>query len=114
MIKIYEFNYDDNATCTFEVDLDKFTPKMAMDTLDFFTWEYPYEKHRDPIDEVMKKYAMLVFEKSSRYFFEDIKNTQFEGYYRMNGKDGILLKSVDDFEFDEGMLNVKISVKKQN
>lgn len=57
MIKIYSFEYNSyEASCAFRVDTDKFTVEHAMATLDFFDWRY--DKDADPIDEVMKKYAI--------------------------------------------------------
>lgn len=110
MIKLYKFNYDDNASCEFEVNTDKFTKEKALDTLAFFSWNY--DKDNDPVDEVMKKYAILVFEKTSLYWFDQLQEKEFEGFYKMNGSEGILLKEVTDYEFNEDLLSVKITVRK--
>ena len=113
MINTYEFNYDFyQASCTIEIDTEKFTVKMAKETLTFFVWDY--DKEANPIDEVAKKYAMLVIEKATQgYSLYDIRNRQFEGFFSMDGKDGIKLIECESIEFDEEKLTVKKSVGKK-
>ena len=74
-MKKYNFTYDYNAECEFHIDLEKFTKEKAQATLDFFSWDY--NEDADPIEEVLKKYAILVFEKASQYFISHIKTGQF-------------------------------------
>lgn len=111
MAKItYDYNYDfHEATCKFEVDTNVFTKEMAQETLNFFTWEY--NKENDPVDEVMKKYAMQViqtatFESYNVYGviseFEDK-----EGFCKLDGSTGITLLEVSEFEFYESSLYVE-------
>lgn len=104
--KKYEFSYNyGNGTVTFEVDTDVFTNELALATLTFFTWDYDNEA--DPVDEVMKKYAMEAF-RNDNYW--DIK-THFEsaeGFGRVDGSIGVLLTEFDGYEWDEDELDVKI------
>jgi len=101
MTEIYEFNYDFyKASCEIEIDREKFTKELANETLTFFSWYY--DKNADPIDEVLKKYAMLAIEKASEgYSISELQNHQFEGFADMDGSLGIKLLSVESFEFDE-------------
>lgn len=112
MIKIYDFNYDMyEAGAKFEVDTDKFSPELAKETLDFFTWDYDQEAN--PIDEVMKKYAMSViristFENYNTYgVIEEFKKK--EGFCSIDGSMGIKLIDVTPYEFDWDQLQVEIS-----
>jgi len=110
MINIYDFNYDSyRASCKIEIDTEKFTEKQANETLTFFSWDY--DKESNPIDEVAKKYAILIIEKSTEgYSISDIKRKNFEGFYRLTGESGIKLLEVDGFEFEESDLSFKKSV----
>lgn len=110
-IKTYSFNYDlYGAEAKFTVDTEKFTDEHAKATLEFFTWDY--DKDADPIDEVMKKYAM-----------ESIKIATFnnyntmgvidefednEGYARVDGSVGLTLVSVEKYEFDPESLYMEV------
>jgi len=106
MKTIYNINYDFyKAFCKIEIDREKFTEKKAKDTLTFFSWDY--DEDADPIDEAAKKYAMLAIEKATEgYSLFDLREKEFEGFYKMNGKEGILLVEVDAFEFNEELLDV--------
>ena len=104
---IYEFSYDFYAaSCKIEVDTEKFTEKMANDTLTFFSWNY--DKEANPIDEVMKKYAMMIIQEATTgSFLSDLQNKEIEGFYKLNGENGIKLLEVEEFEFDEEDLTFK-------
>lgn len=57
MIRHYNFNYDIyEAEVDFKVDTDIFKEESAKELLEFFTWDYDTEAN--PIDELMKKYAI--------------------------------------------------------
>ena len=115
MKKIYEFDYDfSKASAEFEVDLELFTPEMANATLTFYTWDY--DKEADPIEEVMKKYAIEAIESATfnnynaRGVISDFENK--EGFCRLNGETGIKLLYVEGFEFNDDDLSVKIKEAK--
>jgi len=104
MIKMYDFDYNfHSAECTFKVDLNKFTIEMALNTLEFFSWDY--DKDNDPIDEVMMKYAKNCMEKSTEYSLYGLKNAEFEGFYTLNGEYGITLTRMVSLELDEEDIN---------
>lgn len=111
MIKSYSFNYNMNdAEVTFYVDTEMYTPEMAKTTLEFFLWDY--DSDADPVDEVMKKYAIEAIRiasvnnyNKSGVLLEFMNN---EGYHKVDGSAGIILVSVSEFEFDERDLEVKI------
>lgn len=112
MIKTYTFNYDLwEAKAVFEVDTEKFTEKMATPTLEFFTWDY--DKDENPVDEVMKKYALRVIELATFNNFNaqgviSLFKRQ-EGYTLLDGSTGLKLISVEGYEFSESSLEVVIS-----
>ena len=107
MKTIYKFNYDFyKASCEIEVDRSKFTEKLANETLTFFRWDY--DVNLDPIDEVLKKYAMLVIEKATEgYSLTELKTKQFEGFVTLDGTSGLILLDVESFEFDEEDLRIE-------
>lgn len=113
MKKIYKFNYDfGNAEVSFEVDLNRFTYSMANDTLEFFTWGY--DPDADPIDEVMIKYAISVIkmamsESLNKYGIMNAFQFQ-EGYYLIDGSDGILLTQLEVSDFDTSLLECEIKI----
>ncbi len=114
MIKVYHFNYDfHQASATFEVDTEKFTADMAQVTLDFFTWNY--DKEKDPVDEVMNKYAIQVLECATfnRYNVKGVIDSfnNNEGFCRLDGSAGITLIEVSPYEIDEQYLAVRIEDK---
>jgi hypothetical protein len=111
MIKHYTFDYDLNeAQACFKVDTNKFTKEIAQENIDFFLWDY--DKEADPIDEVMKKYAMEVIKVASTYNYNlyGIKREfeQNEGFVRLDGSLGIELNFVSAYEFDDEKLEVTI------
>jgi len=108
MIKRYEFEYgcSSDASATFEVDTEKFTPSMANDVLKFFTWNY--SKNADPIDEVMKKYAMTAIRLATMndYNIHGVTNEfdDCDGYYAVDGSKGITLVYCEPYNLDEDEL----------
>lgn len=111
MTKTYHFDYDYlEAEARFEIDTDKFTAELAKETLEFFTWQY--DKEADPVDEVMKKYAMeairiATFNNYNAFgVTSDFKNK--EGFAPIDGSKGIKLMMVSAYEFDEEKLEMKI------
>lgn len=115
MIKKYDFNYDCyGAMVSFSVDTTKFTAEMAKATLEFFTWDY--DREVDPVDEVMKKYALLAIriatcENYNTYGVMCEFNNR-EGYGPVDGSIGIILISVTGYEFDEDNLYLEILTEK--
>ena len=112
MKKRYDFNLASyESMALFEVDLEKFTPEMAQATLDFFMWDY--DKEADPVDEVMKKYAIEAMRISTINdcnelgVIDEFENK--EGFAKIDGSDGITLISVTGFEFEERLLDVEIT-----
>ncbi|MBD3627643.1 DUF2528 family protein [Cyclobacterium sp.] len=109
--KRYDFNYDfHKAEVSFEVDLEKFTPEMANETLTFFTWDY--DEEADPIDEVMKKYAMAVLRHAMEINFHSVENVKDsfseEGFGPIDGSIGITLIKSEPFELDEDDLEMEV------
>lgn len=114
MIKHYTFNYNVyEAEAAFKVDTEKFTEEKAKATLEFFLWDYDTEA--DPIDEVMKKYAMEAIKIAT---FEDynlagvieaFKNK--EGFFPIDGSHGIELNLINEYEFDEYDLEMTIETE---
>lgn len=114
MKKEYNFNYYlHKAAVCFVVDTEKFTEEMAKSTLTFFVWDYDDEA--DPVDEVMKKYAIeaikiATFNNYNAYGVKsEFENN--EGFCRVDGSYGITLTSVTAFEFEDSDLEVKITDK---
>lgn len=111
MIKIFNFDYNYEADASFKVDTDKFTPELAKATLEFFIWDY--DKENDPVEEVMKKYAMEAIRVSTfnNYNTFGVKNEfdSREGFARLDGSMGIELLRVNGYEFDIDELTMTIS-----
>lgn len=112
MKRQYKFSYDnDEAVANFAVDTEKFTNEMAMATLTFFSWDY--DKEGDPIDEVMKKYALKAIElatfnyKNTFGVIDLFKNE--EGYGNVDGSIGVTLTRVELFEFEDYNLDMVVS-----
>ncbi|MDU1906426.1 MAG: DUF2528 family protein [Dysgonomonas sp.] len=118
MVKIYKFDYGmGEASATFEVDTDIFTPEMANDTLTFFCWNY--DKDGDPIDEVMKKYAMQAIRlatEDSMCCEESIISDfeRLEGFGHIDGSIGITLTEIYGYELCESRLSVEIEENDQD
>ncbi len=115
MIKVYDYaHWCTNSSAQFEVDTEKFTPKMAQDNLDFFAWFY--DRTADPVDEIMKKYAgeaILVATNgnwNTNGVIDEFSNK--EGFYPLDGSHGIKLKRVEAIELDTDDFRViKTNVK---
>lgn len=110
MIKKYKFEYDYDFEVHFEVDTEKFTEEYAKATLEFFSWNYDDEA--DPIDEVMKKYALEVvrFSAFSYSSIKYIKNhfINLEGFGRIDGSIGITLVYLVSSELNDDLLEMSI------
>ena len=111
MIKHYTFNYNTyEAEACFKVDTEKFTEKHAKATLEFFLWDY--NKEADPIDEVMKKYAMKAIKIATfnGYNVFGVKEefNNLEGFCKVDGSSGIELNVVSEYEFDEDSLDMTL------
>jgi hypothetical protein len=108
--KLFEFTYDyGKAELSFEVDLEKFTPEMAYETLTFFSWDYDHEG--DPVEEVMKKYALEALRVSSdnTWVRSIIANWSQEGFGPIDGTIGVTLKEFNAFKYDEDDLEMEVS-----
>jgi hypothetical protein len=115
-IKIYKFDYGMmDAELTFKVDTEIFTDKLAQETLDFFDWDDDYDIDENPIDEVMKKYAMMAITlggfKSVNELGVIIEFEDLEGFGKIDGSLGITLTSFSGHEFDSSNLGVTILEK---
>ena len=111
MIKTYEFTYNHyEGEAVFRVDTDKFKPEDAQVLLDFFTWKY--DEDADPIDELMKKYAMqaIMTATSNSWNEQGVKKwfEEEEGMIAVDGSQGVELISVEGYEFNEDRLHVTI------
>ena len=99
------------AEVSFEVDLEKFTVEHANATLTFFSWDY--DENNDPIDEVMKKYALATLQYSMDYSIcsTEILKRDFdpEGFASINGKIGITLLDFEPFGLNERDLEMEVS-----
>lgn len=100
------------AEACFKVDTDKFTNEHAQATLDFFTWNY--DKEADPIDEVMKKYAMEAIKIATfnDYNLLGVKRAfnDNEGFCKVDGSCGIELNIIHRYEFNEDALDMTVVV----
>jgi len=110
-IKHYTFNYNIyEAEACFKVDTEKFTEEMAKATLNFFTWDY--DKEADPIDEVMKKYALEAIRVATfnDYNLHGVKDEFMskEGFCKVDGSMGIELNKVQGYEFDVEELSMEV------
>ena len=111
MKKQYNFDYAFcRATVTFNIDTDVFTPEVAKATLQFYTWDY--DEEADPVEEVLKKYALQAIETATseslntdgvKIIFE-----KFEGFCNVDGSNGIELVHVEEYEFNEEDLTLKV------
>lgn len=107
--KTYKFTYGfAQAELAFEVDTEKFTPELANETLDFFSWDY--DEEADPVDEVLKKYALEVLRVGSpRQSAKGIvRMWDQEGFATIDGEMGITLIDYDGFEFLENDLEMEV------
>jgi hypothetical protein len=98
------------AEACFKVDTNKFTNEHAQATLDFFIWDY--DKQADPIDEVMKKYAMEAIRIATfnNYNVYGVKREfeNNEGFCKVDGSCGIELNVISGYEFNEDALDMTV------
>ena len=107
MIVEYSFDYDMmEAEVFLKVDTEKFKPEDAKVLLEFFTWEY--DKEADPVEELLKKYALQVIKIASLENFNEYGvKTWFEeneGFPALDGSVGIELFYVSQYTFAEERL----------
>lgn len=112
MKKRYKFSYhDSDAFACFNVDTDIFTEAMANATLDYYSWHYDHGNN--PIDEVLRKYAIEAIKMITRYGYtlqgviRDFEDK--EGFARIDGSMGITLTVIRGYEFDEDLLFMDVS-----
>ncbi len=111
MIRHYTFNYNAyEAEVCFKVDTEKFTESNARLLLDFFTWDY--DKEADPIDELMKKYAIkaILIATADNCNEEGVKSwfAEQEGFIAIDGSRGVEINLVSAYEFDEDALDMVV------
>ena len=74
--------------------------------LEFFTWNY--DEDGNPIEELMKKYAIKAIEVATAENFKTYGVTSWfdetEGFLALDGSQGIELTNVCMYEFDEDSL----------
>lgn len=108
MIKTYTFEHEYDAEVEIKVDLEKFTQKMALNTLEFFSWYY--DEENNPIDEVVRKYAIEAIRLSTinNYNINGVIRAfeNNEGFYKVDGSMGIELVMVLGIELDEDYLTL--------
>lgn len=100
-----EYSYG-RGLVEFEVDPEKFTNEHAQETLDFFSWNY--DKEGDPIEEVVKKYALEVF----RIGADDspngiIRSWNQEGFAPIDGSEGIKLTDYESILPDDSDIDLE-------
>lgn len=111
MIRHYTFNYNFyEAEACFKVDTERFKEESAKLLLEFFSWKY--DKEADPIDELMKKYAIkaIWIATSENYNEEGVKDwfAEQEGFIAIDGSQGVELNLVNAYEFDEDSLDMTV------
>jgi hypothetical protein len=111
MIRHYTFNYNAyEAEACFKVDTEKFKAEDAKLLLEFFNCDY--DKEADPIDELMKKYAIKAIRIATgeNYDEEGVKSwfAEQEGFLAIDGSQGVELNLVSAYEFDEDALDMEV------
>jgi hypothetical protein len=111
MIRHYTFNYNIyDAEACFKVDTEKFKEEDAKLLLEFFDWNY--DKESDPIDELMKKYAIKAIwvATAENYNLFGVQSwfKEQEGFMAVDGSQGVELNLVSAYEFDEDALAIEI------
>ena len=112
MIRHYKFNYNHyEAEASFKVDTEKFKAEYAQMLLDFFTWDYDVDA--DPIDELMKKYAMKAIMVATAESTNEVGVKHWfaaqEGFIALDGSEGVELTSISSYEFDEDALSMEVN-----
>lgn len=113
----YIYDYDmREAYAEFDVDTEIFKADHALMILSFFTWDW--NRENDPVDEVMKKFAIRAIEIASVNNFnaygvsEEFKDQ--EGFMPVDGSHGIKLIQVEGYQFDEEKLSIETSKPTSN
>lgn len=109
--RTYRFDYNSgDAMAIFKVDMNMFTNDHARALLDFFTWDF--DEDADPIDELMKKYAIkaIWIATSENYNIIGVKDwfSEQEGFIPLDGSNGITLISIEQYDFNEDLLDVTV------
>ena len=78
--------------------------------LDFFTWDY--DEEADPIDELMKKYALKAIwvATANNYNLVGVQSwfKSEEGFIAVDGSQGVELCAISAYEFNEDSLDMDI------
>jgi len=106
-MKTYKFEYDmGEAFADFEVDLEKFTPEIAKKNLELFFRNY--DKNANPIDEVLKKYAIEVIKECTFTNYNTLgvicAFESKEGFVKIDGSSGIKLTYCEGYEVCDSKL----------
>ena len=101
----YKFEYDlYRAECTILVNTELFTEDKAIDHLNFFRWEIA-PNMKTPIESAVIKHAFEAIVVASvnewNAFGVKEKFQSHEGYYKLDGTEGLLLEEIHHYEFDE-------------
>ena len=113
MIHKYKFNYDFyEAEAYIKVDTEKFKEDDAKLLLEFFSWDY--NKEANPIDELMKKYALTAIKIATANNFNlfGIKNwfEEQEGFISVDGSQGVEITMVYPYEFDDEKMDMNVEI----
>lgn len=104
------YYYYGEAEVHFRVDINKFKPENAKVLLDFFAWDY--DEDGDPIEELMKRYSLKVFQVScaENYNLEGVKSwfEQAEGFMKIDGSHGVEITYLSTLEFGEWGLEIEL------
>lgn len=109
MLQKYRFDYlEYEAGAGFLVDLMIFKPKDAKALLEFFDWQY--DEEADPIDEILKKYAMKAIKIATAhgYNIAEVKEwfAEQEGMLKVDGSHGVELDFLSPYEFMEDYIHM--------
>jgi len=112
MKKLYKFAYDSFNDIHLEVDRDVYTEELAKCTLGFFSWGSPYDEDGDLVVEALKKIALqciiqATINNHNTYGVISDFNDGVEGYPKLDGTSGIVLKKVEYYEFGDDNLTIE-------
>lgn len=108
-MKKFSFEYN-GAEAIFEVDESIFTENIALEGLEFFTWDW--DRKGDPVVELLKKYAIEAIREATYHSYNcsgvisEFSNK--EGFIKIDGSLGIKLTYINGLDMD-GEIGVEIS-----
>lgn len=120
-MKTYKFTYDDfdvYADFEFVVDPQIFTEDKAREALEFGSWTEAPDMDGDLVLEYLKKAAIeiLYADPSGDYGPYGIRRlfNSREGFYRLDGSDGILLEDITSPELEFSVKHLKWTVQDED